>query len=128
MTDLEATRLCAVAMGWKHLGAVGVPYVPYHTPDDAFWCLSGGNDWWLDPEGYRICGPCQGIPDPLHDDAQAMALVKRLRLDVQSLKEVQWLVSCPKRDALAEYVKDADLNRAIVYCVAAMQQAKNSAK
>jgi hypothetical protein len=75
MTDLEIKQLCAEAMGWKHLGQVGVPVPPEDTRDaSGLWCMSGGNDWWINPEGYHVCGPCSGIPDPLNDDAQAMAL------------------------------------------------------
>lgn len=125
MDDLQATRLCAEAMGWKHLGAVGIPYVRGEMPEGSYWCMSGANDFWLDPEGFRICAPCQGIPDPLHDDAQAMALVKRFRLEIRSTGEFNedyWSVGDKHGDGIGN--KD-DLNRAIVYCVASMQEAKN---
>lgn len=130
MTDLEITKLCAEAMGWKHLGAVGVEPPKRGEPDPpGLWCLSGGNDWWVDPEGHSVCAPCCGIPDPLHDDAQCFALVKKFRLLVGIGKkftadagttELFWVVEHPEYDE----AEDADLNRAICEAVANMQQAK----
>jgi len=125
MSDAELTELCALAMGWKHLGAIGVtlpPEIKYPSEADErfkgkLWCLSGGNDWWLDPGGHNVCGLCSQIPDPLHDDAQAMALVKRFRLQIDPHDE-QWNVAAVgKAASLRE-----GLNRAIVECVAKMQQ------
>lgn len=117
MTDLEMTRLCLEATGWKYLGAAGVsltkeecgqgPSIMSRKYPGKLWCLSGGNDWWKDPDGFNICACCQAIPDPLTDDAQAMALVKRFRL-------WEWI-----RDGSLD-IGD-DLNRAIVACVAQMQ-------
>ena len=59
MTDLEITKLCAEAMGLQH-----------HVPRDAF-----DGEFWVMVIGYSI----EDIPfvsryDPLHDDAQSMAL------------------------------------------------------
>jgi len=62
---------------------------------------------------------------PLTNDAQAMALVKEIRVNVRALKNGSWLVGKPPRYDFKE-VMDADLNRAIVYCVAAMQAARSS--
>src|SRR3990167_1051712 len=121
MTDLEMTRACAEAMGWKHLGAVGVEPPKRGEPDPkGLWCLSGGNDWWVNPQGYNVCAPCSGIPDPLHDDAQAMALVKKLRLDIIAGGSDGWEVH---HEGWPTYCND-DLNRAIVECVARMQKEK----
>ena len=61
--------------------------------------------------------------DPLHNDAQAMALVKRFGLQIEagdtcSLEDGgDWLVFQPRlgRDSI---VDSGDLNRAIVTCVA----------
>jgi len=56
--------------------------------------------------------------DPLHDDAQAMALVKKLRLSV----EYQGVPSGFNWHVMSAMVSSsADLNRAIVECVAKMQ-------
>lgn len=117
MTDLEVTALCAEALGWIHLGAVGVDPPKRGEPDPpGLWCLSGGNDWWINPEGHHVCAPCSGIPDPLHDDAQAMALVKKFRIQIDPYDD-QWNVAIVgKSAALTE-----DLNRAICLCVARMQ-------
>jgi hypothetical protein len=64
--------------------------------------------------------------DPLHDDAQAMALVKKFELTIirlYSQDDPTWLVSTPGWVNKFES-KHSDLNRAIVECVAKMQAAK----
>lgn len=125
MTDFEITRLCAEAMGWTHLGAVGVDLSGIKYPSEAdakfpgkLWCLSGHNDWWKDPDGFSVCAPCQGIPDPLHDDAQVMALVKKFQLCIVWIGiDIGWRVL--KQDGpIADHVS---LSRAICECVAKMQ-------
>ena len=130
LNDLEITKLCAEAMGWRHLGAVGMILPPdVKSPSDVderfkgkLWCLNGGNDWWLDPEGHYVCGLCNSISDPLHDDAQAMALVKKFGLnqwyDGQNWRVVGGVSN--EGDAWS-----ADLNRAICECVAKMQKIKH---
>lgn len=55
--------------------------------------------------------------DPLNDDAQAMALVKHCKLDILWQDE-KWAASEMRFGAFA---RNADLNRAIVECVAKMQ-------
>ena len=57
MTDLEMTKLCAEAMGIK------------------------ASDW--DNEYHGSIPPAKPPYDPLLDDAQAMALVKRFCLDIE---------------------------------------------
>ena len=52
MTDLEITRLCAAAMGWKHKVADGVVFTQRNVTPKSDW-----NDY-----------------SPLYSDAQAMAL------------------------------------------------------
>ena len=108
MTDLEITKACAEAMGYSH-----------HTPK--------GTD--LNPDGkiplsVEYSGGMMRY-DPLHDDAQAMALVQKLGLDVQHYYWDNPVVS--KHDAhgnlLAE-VRNENLSRAICECVAKMQQPK----
>ena len=130
MTDLEMTRACAEAMGWKHLGAVGVEPPKRGEPDPkGLWCLSGGNDWWVNPQGYNVCAPCSGIPDPLHDDAQAMALEDWLieRGVLQFSKH--WLTFSLGGDHYHEFQFPLDgskerRRRAICECVAKMQKEK----
>lgn len=72
MTDLEATRLCAVAMGYENpriqSGCRGTQYVAYGRAG-------------IYATEFR----------PLHDDAQAMALVKRLRVWITTYKDEAWL-------------------------------------
>lgn len=113
MDDLEMTKLCAEAMGWRGDGFIaeyrGGPLVLRVIPDEA--------------KGYAI------PYDPLTDDAQAMALVKQLGLDIEYLGNTgyskdtgnMWDVT-----AIAHDARSSDLNRAIVECVAKMQS--NAAK
>ena len=132
MTDLEITKLCAEAMGWQHLGPVGVVLptdVKYPSEADErfkgqLWCLSGGNDWWKNPSGETICGRCESIPDPLHDDAQAMALVKKMELSVYRMHGGEWRgwgVESKMFGPCLSRADNADLNRAICECVAKMR-------
>lgn len=55
------------------------------------------------------------IYDPLHDDAQAMALVKKLRLMIWT-ETAYWLVSDSECEDRFRSM-NTDLNRAIVECV-----------
>jgi hypothetical protein len=132
MTDEEMRNLCAEAMGWKHLGAVGIQLPDGMRGSEAdrlypgkLWCLSGANDWWKHPEGSHICGRCESIPNPLEDDAQAMALVKRFGLLIEgngAYQPSEWTVQCWNNDSITwDGVTDSSLNRAIVKCVSALQ-------
>ena len=91
MTDLEITRLCAIAYGISVDGMGGIL-----LPLSAF--------------------------DPLHDDAQAMALVKKFKLDLwwPFSDAPEWHCA----DINSKYTHNADLNRAICECVAKMQAEK----
>jgi len=105
MSDLEMTKLCAEAMG-----------IEVRSP-----MTSGGSSWTVSTDGDRSAY----MYDPLHNDAQTMALVKKLGLDIQNYYWDDPLVS--KHDAhgkLCGEARNADLNRAIVECVAKMQGAK----
>ena len=98
MTDLEITKLCAEAMGLD-------------------WTEAVQHIWDMSP-------PHKEDPyDPLHDDAQAMALVKRFGLNIW-FNEHSW----PWRVVGGAHdegdVWNTDLNRAICECVAKMQAAK----
>lgn len=101
MTDLEITRLCAEAMG--------VEFVDRGE------------------RGLQLLGDIMYY-DPLHYDAQAMALVKKFHLHIGKTLRTpdepfgQWFVS--KTDKFE--VPNNDLNRAICECVAKMQAAKNA--
>lgn len=62
--------------------------------------------------------------NPLHDDAQAMALMKRFMLDIDAFVGMAQL-GYGDGDRFTSY-SDESLNRAIVECVAKMQAAKVS--
>lgn len=133
-TDVEITALCAEALGWKHLGAVGIEPPKRGEPDPkGLWCLSGANDWWESPEGWHVCGPCQGIPDPLNDDEDAMALVRKLHLQINPPIKGgarTWWVHENEGVLLERSMygtADENLNRAICECVAKMQKAMSGA-
>ena len=99
MTDIEITRACYAAMG-------DLPHTVEHEGEMRF----GFNK--------RALGPAY---DPLHDDAQAMALVKKFRLYIDpdfGMPDV-WQVADGINDATS-----GELNRAICECVARMQKAK----
>ena len=116
MTDLEMTKLCAEAMG-----------IEGHPVRD-------GQEMWS-PEGWEKnkdaimthCWPFQ-IWNPLHDDAQAMALVKKLMLSVGRNQGVEWDVENRHSPFGEQYVcvMNKDLNRAVVECVAKMQETKTA--
>jgi len=103
MGDLEITRLCAEAMGW---------------PKNAV-CA---------PEALILDGDTKPY-DPLHDDAQAMALVKAWKLHISppDSQDNRWEAYTLRDEldpdsgvighALAE-----TLNRAICECVAKLKQ------
>lgn len=109
MTDLEITRLCAEAMGGK---------VKHDLP-----LLADNVEGWIRLNGVNY--------DPLTNDEQAMALVKRHRLDISDIKEEYWLVAKYSETAIGnppvantDWSRDSDLNRAICECVAKMQAKK----
>ena len=101
MTDLEITKRCAEAMG--------LPFIPEPRPQPSSMIRVL---FITEAQAY----------DPFHDDAQAMALVKKFMLDC-------WFD--PGRGSWkAQYSVEAqsesdDLNRAICECVAKMQEAKS---
>ena len=95
MTDLEITKLCAQAMGLQYFS--GTKYVSLVHPE-------GNSDSY----------------DPLQDDAQAMALVKRWYVVISHAGE-KWLVT--RGQILPdEWVANENLNRAICECVAKMMK------
>ena len=105
MTDLEMTRLCAEAMGW-HPHAISDKC--YHNESEHRSMLT--SDY-----------------DPLHDDAQVMALVKKMKVSIYApYKEEEWECGVEEENMTLHGSLNNDLNRAIVECVAKMQQAKNA--
>ena len=92
MTDLELTKRCAEAMGLNY--NISGEYISIAPSGE-------GAKFWR----Y----------DPLHDDAQAMALVKKFRLE--SSFGIEWTVIGGDPVARAQ---NQDLNRAIVLCVSSL--------
>ena len=96
MTDLEITKLCAEAMGIDF------------------------------SKGYAsiTCKECEeyGVPyNPLHDDAQAMALVKKLAMTLYRSHEGEWTAKVPYRSDMS---RNSNLNRAVCQCAARIQKSK----
>lgn len=115
MTDLEMLKLCAEAMDLRLLPAYRKGSILYDE---------GQHDWnglMYSKDGVREClFVDSGAYDPIHDDAQAMVLVKKLDLNLQPDYE-GWCVSDYTGDKVE--VRHKDLNRAIVECVARLQRA-----
>jgi len=76
--------------------------------------------------GYHDLGGDKERYDPLHDDAQCMALIKRFRLDIETDHDgATWVVFYVTEDNLRSApIFNADLNRAVCECVATMEPAK----
>lgn len=109
MTDLELTKLCAKAMG------IGLYEVEIDTAYD------GNFETWCADRNDVLY-------DPLHDDAQAMAIVKKFELTCDRHEGVEWGVDDRYSfTTLSQHwlrVTNKDLNRAICECVAEMVKAK----
>lgn len=103
MTDLEITKVCAKAMGHRPYTENGVPQ---NSSDHSIYIIDE-----RDEAVYRNY-------DPLNNDAECMALVKKFRLETSSYDDGGWLVrNCGfERKEIA--VSSKDLNRAICKCVA----------
>jgi hypothetical protein len=117
LDDLTATRLCAEAMGWEckgplegNFGGEDRHYRVYENGEPIY----GIGDGWV-MQKYR----------PLHDDAQAMALVKRFMLAVDFFVQKVSAPPTHPQDIFVYFDEDGEAaNRAIVYCVAKMQSAR----
>ena len=100
LSDLEMTKLCAEALG-----------MPYITPSDDY----DGR------AGIMICdehGNARYTFHPLRDEGNAMRLVKQLGISINYLRGSQCWIAIR---AHGYYEENYDLNRAIVECVARMQ-------
>ena len=97
MTDLEITKLCAVAMGLDTKVAIPT-IIPLVSGLRGSAC-------------YAYC--------PLHDDAQAMALVKKFYLKLGPRTDNSWCVRDKSNSGVIQ-ADSYDLNRAICECVAKM--------
>src|SRR3990167_11420116 len=113
MTDLEMIRLCAEAMALN-----------YAVATDGLGGQHINETVYADATAIHV-----RTYDPLHDDAQAMALVKKFKLLVNngvghSSTDIWHVQTQDDRD---ESVECQTLNRAIVECVAKMQAASSKA-
>ena len=107
LSDVEITRRCAAAMGYKIIGNAKLRL----TAEE------------LDLVHVDLWGV--GLPhvfDPLHDDKQAMGLVKKLNLGILEADSNGWWEVSRRTDCNSFGHKD--LNRAICGYVANMEQAK----
>jgi hypothetical protein len=106
MIDYEMTRLCAEAMGyWPTVFTVAMQDLALSP-----------SAMWVDGVVNKGCR----VYDPLHDDAQAMALVKKFELAVcPVIGPKSWCAYVVGDDE--SQINNTDLNRAIVECVAKMK-------
>lgn len=103
MTDLELVKKCAEKMGYR-VGSPAFKVVAFDVSPHAIIASneSGG----------------ESVYDPLNNDAQAMALVKKLELSIDAPQgDGVWGVTDYETGA---YGDNESLNRAIVRCVAGM--------
>jgi hypothetical protein len=102
MTDLQMTARCAAAMGIE----VRNNRAPFEVRE---WSINHAN------------GTCS-IYEPLHNDEQAMALMKRFKLHcvVGDLSHLHWMVA--PHGNMPDCSTGTDLNRAIVECVAGLEK------
>lgn len=94
MTDIEITKRCARAMGY--------------TDDDVY------------PDGLDLVFRNGTHYAPLYDAAQAMALVKKFRLNIGQLSDNWCKVFTMPAEGKIHEGEAQDLNRAICECVAKM--------
>lgn len=109
MSDLEMVRKCAEAMGWT--------VKPTNDGSGRFKVYEGEQ-----PIMGLGAGWIMSIYNPLTDDAQAMALVRRFKLRIAwhyGGNVVRAIYAHPSPVISSQY--QADLNRAIVECVAKMK-------
>lgn len=113
MTDLEMTKLCAEAMGYEDI--LSGPAPGYSDVKIVSFSSQFSSIHFHGRAGFPY--------NPLHDDAQAMALVKKLGV------EIGWTGYAHSMDWTVEVngveIVNKNLNRAIVECVAKMQKDKN---
>ena len=110
MTDLEITKLCAKAMGLREIPyRAGQPHAPH--PESALRMAEGrkATHWY----------------DPLHNDAQMVALVKKLFIEIfvdgPAGRSEDWTWTARIGDCITH---GHDLNRAVCTCAAQMWLAK----
>ena len=106
MSDIELTKLCAIAMG----------FMPEFAP----------TEW---PVGIAVKGGGQAsedLYDPLHNDAQAMELVKKLRISIdQGRVGGDMSAAAILKDGVLYNAESENLNRAICETIAKLQMEKS---
>ena len=105
MTDHEMTQLCAQAMNLEVGEVTGYLYI---MPLILGVGADGKNKLY----------------DPLHDDAQAMALVKKFYLNITRFPHEEWQVNHWTGKNWTRSCLHVDLTRAICECVAKMEESK----
>ena len=85
VSELEGEELdhwVALALGYQHLGAVGVSH---ENKNGIPWCLSKRNDWWKGDKGEWICGPCEGFPRSYSTDwSQGGPIIEREQIAIHA--------------------------------------------
>lgn len=107
MSDIEKVKACAEAMGY---GVTRSESGELCTLGDALACWGSPE---LDDEHRSFAY------NPLHDDAQAMALVKRFHLNIGQTTQGVKVFTTPLKGGFHE-ADSPDLNRAIVECVSSI--------
>ena len=138
MTDLEITKLCAEAMGYEIVSL---------DPNDTGGPVRSDVAHFKGTIVVRSSRVMTHVYCPLHDDAQAMALVKKFGIECRSFtqgmadfqnggeirdaRDGSLLIRLPpykkifwKVATSAEWFESDHLNRAICECVAKMQTSK----
>lgn len=111
LSDIEMTLACAAAVGFVPLTlGHGIPQI---ASEHSIYVLDEYGDHEIDGKRHRVY-------DPLHDDAQAMALVRKFEPDIVHSLDGFVTVSIYDTDALPHSVtgKAPDLIRCICECVA----------
>ncbi len=106
MNDIEITKRCAEAMGLT------------------VWPEKHSDGLFVDGRGPVLQGTFSTLWNPLTNDAQAMALVKKFVLHIEWLATKDWSVDFGSRAQIQFVACNSDLNRAICECVAKMQKSQ----
>ena len=112
MTDLEITRLCALAMGYHPAAALSI--------DGSGWFVLTAPD-----KTMPVNAQPHTVYDPLHHYAQAMALVEKCNIGWDKEEGHAWHIALCAAELIFNAHND-DLKRTICECVAKMQLAKGA--
>lgn len=118
MDDLTMTRLTATAMGFEFDDGDSDCLMVAQTVADM---KAAAAPYPIERTAYSWF-----MWNPLEDDLQAMALVKRFKMGFCPTANGNWCGAVMPRSFNGSYADDPSLNRAIVLAVAKMQFAKNT--